>query len=122
MDVNQDPASLDEYFAPVVEKYILMENTNPTELIKQITKDTVEFKYGFVNVFDSTFQVVKGYDDRMIITFWAYFECYRKSKSQFQSCRVQEEFIFNSSDEIVSVQELQVDSLKFTFQKPATIK
>lgn len=117
-DLDKGPENVLNYFGPTVENYIQAENLDPQDVVTLIETGVKEFSYPKTVILDSAFLEYKDSKGRQAVSFWIDFECYRKSKKQFQKCLVQEEFILDDKLRIVSVKELEVKNLRFSYDDP----
>lgn len=115
---DQHPENVASYFAPNVERYISAKNLEPEGVVQTINESVKEFSYPKTVVYDSTFEFYTDSLGRAAVSFWIDFECFRRSMKQYEKCRVKEEIVFDSNDKIVSVRELKVEDLKFSFKDP----
>lgn len=117
-DIAKEPARIEPYFASNVDQFITVQNQTPQQIITLIEKDTKEFSGGKTTIYDSTFVMTTNNVGETVCTFWVKFVCFRSSKTQFQKCRVLEEFTFDRDHKITSIRELEVEDLEFSFSMP----
>ena len=115
---DRAPENIGTYFAPDVERYIQQKDLTPQGVVDAVQKNLNEFSYPKTIVFDSTFSTYTDSLGRNAVSFWIDSECFRKSMKQYQTCRVQQEMVFDADHKIVSVKELKVEDVKFSFKMP----
>lgn len=116
--LNKNPIKVGNYFAADIESYIKMKNLSSSNIDSLITAGTKEFMYGENKILDSTIYISKDHRGNTVVGFWMNFTCFRKSKTQYQKCKVHEELVFDNNNKIIAVNELKIDSLKYSFKKP----
>lgn len=117
-DINQQPVKVAKYFAPTINTFIKVKNLTPNGVDSLIKVSSGEFMYGKSSIIDSTLSISKDPNGYSAVSFWINFKCFRASKVQFEKCKVHEEFLFDENDKIVSVKELGIEDLKFSFKDP----
>ncbi|MBI3511973.1 MAG: hypothetical protein HY064_15045 [Bacteroidetes bacterium] len=115
-DLNNPTIRVSKYFSPAVENYFKVKNITPAGVDSLINVGTKEFMYGESKIIDSTFAISKDPRGNIAVGFWVNFKCFRVSKVQYEKCKVHEEFVFDKNDKIISVNEIKIQDLKFSFK------
>lgn len=73
----------------------------------------MEFLAPKSEILDSNFIYSRDETGKQIVTLWVEFNCFRKSKKQYEYCLSRVEFVFDQNDRIISLTELNHVGLKF---------
>jgi hypothetical protein len=114
-DMNTEKFQAENYFAPQIERYILVKNYTPRKLDSLLSKNYTEFLARSSKMDESSFCFSRDVNGNNTVQFWIKFNCFRKSKSKYQNCLVHEEFVFNANNKIISVRELEIKGLEYSF-------
>jgi hypothetical protein len=112
-DISSDNFSAETYFSDNVFQYINRKNINPTE-INSIHNNNNEFINAKSTIINSEINFDRTEGEINYYNYWVYFNCFRKSKNKFQSCKVKIEIGIDDKNKIKSYRELEVTDLKFT--------
>ena len=111
--INSNAFDANNFYAPLVLKYIQAENVTPEE-INSIWQNNYEFTNQKFKIINNSIYT-NGYDEYGNNKYycWVEFNCYRTSKKTNQACRLKSEFIFNTDNQIVAHSELQIKDIKY---------
>lgn len=101
------------YFAPHVDKYLLVSNPTLKEIDSYFVTNGMEFLSPHTELFDSTLTIMKDAEGTLTVTVWAAYTCFRKSKKKHESCRTLLEFVLNKDNKIISLIERKHEDLRF---------
>jgi serine/threonine protein kinase len=111
-DADKDNIDANKYFAPYVENYITVEETNPEE-INSINNREHDFTNRETLVIENTIKFEREDNDLKYWTFWLDMSCFRIKRQQYQTCKVKIELGINKDLKIVSYRELDIQDLQF---------
>jgi hypothetical protein len=111
-DISNHNFTAENYFADNVLQYINRANLTPSDinLIVNNNNDFIDNKSIIINnqlSFDRKDGIINFYN------YWIDYNCYRKSKDKYQSCKVKVEIGLNDNNKIISYRELEIKDLLF---------
>ncbi len=112
LDISNHNFTAENYFANTVLQYINRVNLTPSDinLIVNNNDDFIDNKSIIINDeihFDRTDGNTNYYN------YWVDYNCYRKSKDKYQSCKVNVEIGLDDTNKIFSYKELEIRDLLF---------
>lgn len=112
-DISSSNFTAENYFSDNVIQYINRQNISPSE-INSIHINNNEFVNGKSTIINNEINFDRTEADINYYNYWIDFNCFRKSKNKYQSCKVKVEIGIDKNNKIKSYRELEVTDLKFT--------
>ncbi len=112
-DISSNNFAAENYFSENVIQYINKKNITPSD-INLIHSNNNDFIDGQSTITNNEINFVRTDGDLNYYNYWVVFNCYRKSKNKYQSCKVKVEVGIDKKNKIKSYRELEVTNLKFT--------
>jgi hypothetical protein len=112
-DISSNNFEAENYFSENVIQYINRKNITPSD-INSIHNNNNEFINGKSTIISNEINFDRTEGDINYYNYWVDFNCFRKSKNKYQSCKVKVEIGIDSKNKIKVYRELEVTDLKFT--------
>lgn len=117
VDLARKEFQAGKYFAPEVRRYFTVENLRPHQLDSFYVLNTEYFQDPRSDIDPESFVFSEDSDGNPIITFWQDFSCFRADKSKYEACRVFTKIIFDSSDQIIYLNDEKIVELVYTEER-----
>jgi len=111
-DKNNDSFDANSYYASMIDLFITKKNQTPYDVNRMISENT-EYLNGMTSIIDGSTRFERVEGGVSFWSFWVDFQCFRRSKSKIQRCKINIEVGFNQETEIKSYKELKVSELEF---------
>ncbi len=113
IDISSTNFMAENYFSENVIQYINRKNITPSD-INSIHRNNTEFIDGKTAIINNEINFDRTDGDLNYYNYRIDYNCYRKSKNKYQSCKVKVEVGIDQKNKIKVYRELEVTDLKFT--------
>jgi hypothetical protein len=116
-DVSYGKFKAANYYAPHVDRFIMLNNMTPVQVDSAYVSAGKEFISPNISIHDTAFCFLSDEQNYKAIEFWITYKCFRKSKRQYEHCNTRVKFVFDNNNKITLCDELAYSNLKFSNNK-----